>query len=473
MKLSIIVLGEKNKHLNNNKDIEIINIKKEINIKDIKKTKGDYITIINDQDIIDNNYTKKILEKINQNPDSIFINYNINYNYKNKIKEMKNENVLNQYIPKLGHYIFAYVFKKTKLIKLLESKNFDEEAKKIFKNRVSIPEITYHHTPKAITYTSNFPLKDTKLTKYYKNIIYIGSGCNGMFNGYITWIDNIGKCFSKDYDITILYDEIYITSLERFKKYFTCVKREDNTNYVCDRLLVTYSTVQYPKNIIYLDKNYLFIHGNMDDYSYTKKIEDDLYTKYIAVSKICAKKAEGYYAGKIDYIYNPFKISSEIMPHLRLTSAQRSSDEKKLDRVEKIASILDEENIPYTWNLFTDKNEGTNKGGLIFRQRTTNPYPYIKDSDYFLLLSDTEACPYVIIEALSLQTKVVVTPLEVHKELGVNENNSITIPFEYFEDKNKEKLRKKVLQMYQEKERTFNYTYKKEMYEKYNTLFKK
>ena len=161
------------------------------------------------------------------------------------------------------------------------------------------------------------------------------------------------------------------------------------------------------------------------------------------------------------------------MPHLKLVSAQRSSDEKKASRIEAIAGILDEENIPYTWNVFTDKNEGTNKGGLIFRERTINPYPYIKDSDYFVLLSDSEACPYVIIEALELKTKVVVTPLEAHKELGVNDENSITIPFDYFNEENKEKLREIVLKMYQEKDRSFNYNYSSDMYRGYASLLKK
>ena len=475
MKLTVIVLGD-NKIIKNKEEIEIIYSDNKKIMQDIKNSKGKYISIIKSTDIIEDNYIEKIIEKTNNNPDSIFINYDILYNYKNSIKNLTNETILKQNNIHLGEYIFAYAYKKDKLIKLLETSkdDFNEKAIELFQSKEAITEIIYHHNPKEKNIISNLPLVDKKNEEYYKNIIYIGSYCNGVFNGYITWIENLGKCFSKKYDITILYDEIYETSLKKFQKYFKCRKIKENTNYICDRLLVTYSTFYYPKNIIYLEENYLFIHGNMSDYSYTVKYEDDIYTKYIAVSKISAEKAIGYFnTKKIYYLYNPFILDEEVKPHLKLTSAQRASDEKKANRIEAIATILDEENIPYTWNVFTDKNEGTNKGGLIFRKRTTNPYPYIKDSDYFVLLSDSEACPYVIIEALELNTKVVVTPLEVHKELGINENNSITIPFEYFKKENKEKLRKTVLKMYKEKEKEFNYNYSKDMYKGYNFLFKK
>ncbi|MBR3362520.1 MAG: hypothetical protein IKG40_01185 [Bacilli bacterium] len=475
MKISIIVLGN-NKEIKNNKNVEILYSNNEKLLQDIKKAKSEYISIIKSTDEIADNYIDKILEKINNKPDCILINYDIKYDYKNIIKKHKNEVILKQNNIQLDDYIFSYVFKKDKLIKLLETKktNFNEKAIELFQNKEAIADIIYYHNPKEKSLISDFPLVDKKNEEYHKNIIYVGSYCNGVFNGYITWIDNLGKCFSEKYDITIIYDEIYKTSLKKFQKYFKCIKRQENTNYICDRLLVTYSTFYYPKNIIYLEENYLFIHGNMSDYNYTVKYEDDIYTKYIAVSKISAEKAIGYFeTKKIYYLYNPFKLEDNIMPHLKLVSAQRASDEKKASRIEAIASILDEEEIPYTWNVFTDNNEGTNKGGLIFRQRTTNPYPYIKDSDYFVLLSDSEACPYVIIEALELNTKVVVTPLEVHKELGANENNSITIPFEYFKKENKEKLKEIVLKMYINKDKKYNYKYSPDMFKGYNFLFKK
>ena len=40
-------------------------------------------------------------------------------------------------------------------------------------------------------------LVDKRKTKHYKNIIYIGDYASGTFNGYISWLNNIGKCFKE------------------------------------------------------------------------------------------------------------------------------------------------------------------------------------------------------------------------------------------------------------------------------------
>lgn len=467
MKLSIIILGN-NYNINKNNNYEIIYSNGENLINNIDKAKGKYVVFINEYDKIDDKYLDIILKKCENNFDYCYINYKISYNYLKDIKSLKNEIILKQNKPQFGSYIWNYIYSKDKLLYSIKNNSFNS-----FKVSDVIKEIIYYHTPSNESILHIFPLLDTKKATYHKNIIYIGEYCNTTFNGYVTWIENIGKCFGNKYEIIILYDKITDSSLNKFKKYFKCLKRNRFINYTCDRLFVTYSTFYYPNNLFPLEENYLFIHGNMDDYSYTVKNEDDIYSKYIGVSKECALKAKRYYnTNKIEYVYNPFKLTEKIKPHLKLVSAQRSTDVKKEDRIVKIASILDEENIPYTWNLFTDEKEGTNINGLIYRHRTTNPYPYIKDSDYFVLLSDSEACPYSIIEALSLNTKLVVTPLNVFKELGVNENNSIIIPFEYFEDNNKEKLRKIVKKIYLEKEKKFNYEYKKEYYNGYNILFK-
>ena len=468
MKLTVIILG-KSYDLKSNGKFEIIFSDGKDLLKDVKSSKGKYVVFINENDLISPNYIDLILNKTNDEFDSCYINYKVDYKYVNEIKSLKNEEILINNKPEFGMYIWNFIYKKEVLIKFIKEKyNFA-----LFKKNKVITDIIYTHNPNCKSILSLFPLRDVKKTVFYKNIIYVGQYCNTIFNGYVTWIDNIGKCFIDKFEIVVLYDEITDITLNRFEKNFKCIKRNPFINYTCDRLFVTYSTFYYPNNLYPLDENYLFIHGNMADYTYTQKCEDDLYTKYIAVSKVSANKAMGYYnSDKIDYVLNPFKLEDYVKPHLKLVSAQRSADVKKADRIIKIANILDEEDIPYTWNLFTDKNEGTNSSGLIYRHRTVNPYPYIKDSDYFVLLSDSEACPYSIIEALSLNTKVVVTPLEVFSELGVNESNSVIIPFEYFEDENKEKLRELVVKMYKDKDKKFEYIYYENNYKDYYKLFK-
>ncbi len=150
----------------------------------------------------------------------------------------------------------------------------------------------------------------------------------------------------------------------------------------------------------------------------------------------------------------------------------RTSDIKRPERIVALAKIFDELEIPYTWNVFTDKNENTNINGLIYRRRLLNPMPYVNDSDYFVLLSDSESFSYSVVEALSVNTKVIVTPLEVYDEIGVEDGkNGFVVPFEYFDEENKDKLVEFAKKIYANKDMKFKYTFNEKLYEGFNDIF--
>ena len=475
--LTLIILGKENNKKSEDKNIEMIYTDGSNLNQIIDKSKGKYLAFIKEEDKISENYLKKITDQCKKEFDCCFINYKVEYNYKNEPKIATEGYELSKYKPYYGDFLWAYIFKKEKLIKVLKYTNsfeFNDAVNKEFANTTLIKNVIYYHNPSSRRIIKDFPYSDVKRNDYSKNIIYIGTGCNGTFNGYISWLKNIGRCFDNKYKITFLYDEANSQTLKAFSKFFRCVKRNPGINYTCDRLLTTYSDYYYPKNIFALDENYLFIHGNMCDYPNTRVFTEDIYTKYIGVSKISAVKAKGYFpTDNIDYVLNPFKLDKTLAkPHMTLTSAFRYSDIKRPERVEKMAKLLSEMEIPYTWNLFTDKRENTNDTGLIFRNRVANPIPYVKDSDYFVLLSDSEAMPYCVLEALAVNTKVVLTPLEAYDELGINKKNATIIPFNYFDDGNEDKLKKVIRKMYKEKDKKVKYKIDKKLWQKYNDIFK-
>ena len=212
----------------------------------------------------------------------------------------------------------------------------------------------------------------------------------------------------------------------------------------------------------------------MSDYSGSRAYTDDIYDRYIAVSKIAQKSAKGFYPTKeIEYLYNPYTHDeTKIRPHLKLVSALRNAPEKGMDRIKKLAAILDAEGIPYTWQVFTNILE-PNQGGLIYRQGIPNVIEFIADADYLVQLSSSEALAYSFVEALSCGTKIVATPLPALKELDAEEGVSlITIPFDYFDDNNKGILRQKVLKLYRNKDIEFKYEYDKERFKDYTNIFK-
>lgn len=479
MKDLIIVFLGKEQKLKFNSNIEIV-YSNGYNLKElIENVNSKYITFIKEEDKIDTKYLEKVSKKIKEDFDCCFINYSIDYDYKDSMKILTNTRELKKIYPYIGEYLWSFIFNREKLVKVLhqeDNKEMNKFIEKEFEKRTAIGDIIYFHNPRGKKLVRNLVYTDIKRNEHYKNVIYFSHSCDGTFNGYISWVRNIGKCFGDKYDITFLYDSLNDKMIKSFNKYnIKCVARSYDTNYMCDRLLVSYSDYFYPKNIFALEQNCMFIHGNMSDYENSMHYKDDIYSRYIGVSKVTAKKAEGYFpTNHIEDIINPFKIDkNDVKPHLKLVSAQRSTPIKCPERIEQISKILDELNIPYTWNIFTDVKENTNVNGLVYRTRTSNPLPYIKDADYFVLLSDSEAMPYCILEALCLNTKLLVTPLETYKQLGIKNNeHGYIIPFDYFKPENKDKLTKVIKKAYKNKDMKFKYKFDKKLYQGYNTIFK-
>lgn len=475
---TLVILGSV---FNFEKEIPIDIIYYENSLKDtLKKVKTKYVVFVKSSDYLGDNYFKSVIKKTQGEFDCCFINYKCNYLNYDKKKIPSEYREIKGTKPTYGSYIWNFIFKTDKLLETIaykykDIKDFNEFVEKTFFITECINEIVYYHKPNSQrVMKEDIAYVDRKSYTHLKNVIYVGVGCSGTFNGYVSWVRNIGKIFGNKYEITLLYDEVGDKLHDEFVKTMECVKLDPKVNYLCERLLVTYSTYFYPRNIICLDKNYMFIHGNSSDYKNTKRYRDDVYSEYIAVSKVAAEKAVGYYPTEdIKYVYNPYIVDEErVRPHLRLVSAMRSSDIKRPERIKQLAEIFDELDIPYTWDFFTDKNENTNSNGLIYRRRVVNPLPYVNDCDYFVLLSDSEALPYCIVEALSLNTKVVVTPLEACEELGVKDGvNGIIIPFDYFEEKNKHKLVEIAKRIYAEKDKQYKYEYSPSRYEKYNEFF--
>ncbi len=463
-------------YLIGNKELEKIKIPSSVelirhsNNTNYENAQGKYISFIDSEDKIDKNYFKYILKEIKKNNfDICNINYRINYDYKRKEKIRTNTNGINNLIPTYTPYIWNYVFKKENLLKIKQGTIKEED----FNTKSYISEPIYFHNKDHLG-TKILSMTTRRRSIHFKNIIYIGEFCNGRFNGYITWLLQIGKSFP-NLDITILHTGLPKITKDRLSKYFKCVDYNPTINFTCEKLITTYSTYFYPNNIYSLEENIIFIHGIMNHYKHATVYTNDIYDRYIAVSKTSKDCAKGYFpTKKIEYIYNPYThIKEEIKPHLRLVSALRNTPHKGINRIKQVAKILDEENIPYTWSVFTDVLE-PNQGGLIFRSSVTNVIDYMQDADYVVQLSSAEALSYTLLESLCSQIKIITTELpSVHELNVIDGENGIVIPFDYFEESNKELLKEKILEAYNKKDLKFDYHYDKKRFEEYHDIFNK
>ena len=108
--------------------------------------------------------------------------------------------------------------------------------------------------------------------------------------------------------------------------------------------------------------------------------------------------------------------------------------------MKRAADILDKKGIPFIWQVFT--NNTFQHESILTRKPCLNVIDYIKDADFLVQLSDTEAFCFSVAEALTVGTPVIVTPCPVYEEIGVNKDNAIILPFN-FDDIDETELYKK------------------------------
>ena len=484
MILTVILIGSENediiKNIKKHKEVECLVLEDNNYKRIVDISRGKYVVFINSDDEISKDYLDIVLDKIKSNSfDICFINYKIDFSFDKRIKFETDYESLKNKIDSFG-YIFNFIYKKEKLVELFSrssSSKFNEEFGDIFKERDAITDFIYFHKNEGLRIINSFPLKNRKITDYYKNIVYISDCIRGNFNGLMSWVTNIGRCYGKRKDITILYKEAKEATIKRLQDLgLNTVIIDNKHNYVCDNLIVTSNNYYLSCCIYGLEKKVLIVHAALDDYKDRYlKYNGDFYNEYYAVSKYAYEKSKDYFdTDKMSYILNPYKLDkTKVKRALNLVSAQRTSDFiKRNDRIKKMARLLDSLDIPYTWNVFGDSEEGTNKSGLIYRHRISNVIDYEIEADYFVILSDSEACPYSVIEALSVNTKVIATSIPCMKELGVEDGkNGFLIPPEYFNLGNEDKLCEKLQEIYDKKDLKFKYNYDESNYKKYEDLF--
>lgn len=262
-----------------------------------------------------------------------------------------------------------------------------------------------------------------------KNIFYFRY--INQIGGIETFFYQLAMAY-KDWDITIYYSRGDKAQIARLSQYVRVVKYTGQ-NIVCDKAFFNFNT----DIIDHVEaKEYgLILHGDYKSMVEQRQLSRDKLplhpkiTKYYGVSQLVCDSFEELTGIKPQLIYNPFK-APEPKKILRLISCTRLTKEKGLARMEALAKALNTAGIPFIWTIFTDSEHNFKSPNICKLPPRIDIAGYIADSDYLVQLSDNEGYCYSIIEALSLGVPVITTPLPVLKELGVDESNSITLPFD-------------------------------------------
>lgn len=265
---------------------------------------------------------------------------------------------------------------------------------------------------------------DLKGQELYQNVFYFRY--INKIGGIETWFYQLAKKY-KNKDIVIYYNAGDKTQIDRLKKYVRVLRYNQDEKIKCKKMFFCFN-LDIINNVEAEEYN-VILHGDYKTMIDQGQLDikylpiNDKINNYYGVSKtVCDgfKKLTGI---KAKVLYNPIEIEKPKRV-LDLISATRLTSEKGKDRIIKLSKMLEEENIPYTWTIFTDDTNAIENENIIYKKPRLDIINYMANSDYLVQLSDNEGYCYSIVESLCVGTPVIVTNIPVVKEIGVKDHEN-------------------------------------------------
>lgn len=392
----------------------------------IDNAQGKYISFVDSDDMVSDDYVDKILSKINQTDfDYCYISWT----------DGKKNYVIDNEPPQFNKSVWNCVYHKETIGKHRFRENMQYAEDWDFNDRVrhgkreNITDILYYY---------NAGRQDSLTDKYSKGEIGIDAPIKAQVVMFLRFVSKIGgvetfvyefiKRFHKEHDIIFLYEEADPQQLRRLKKMCKC-KIYKGEKVECK----TYLNVNFSKNIadnvtanLYLD----MCHTDYEamGWQYTTHPKTDL---TICVSKVVENSLKKQYPKLKTQVINNLLEKPKPKRTLLLVSATRLSWEKGYWRMKEMAKALNQLKIPFIWLVFTNDRPDEDIDGFVFMKPRLNVIDYVAKADYLMQLSNTEAYGYSTKEAMALGVPIIVTDYPSIKEQGfVDGINGFTLDME-------------------------------------------
>lgn len=233
------------------------------------------------------------------------------------------------------------------------------------------------------------------------------------------------------YDIIVLYDAMDARQLSRLRKYVECRKVDPDVWIECETLIVNRIIDPMPHNVR-ADRTVQMVHTIKYGSLTVPQNKDQIVTVSQAVKDSFTEETKD-----AEVILNMMPDYPKKRRPLLIVSATRTdTNEKGAQRLTKFANLMNAQGVPFVWLCFTNAALPKDAPGNMARlQPTIDILPYIEMADILVQLSNCEAFCYSIVEAWSVGTFVVSTPIEVLPEIGGIEGvNMYTVPFDIPDD---------------------------------------
>lgn len=240
--------------------------------------------------------------------------------------------------------------------------------------------------------------------------------------GIESWLYYTCKRYN-DGQITFVYKTADSMQLERIKKVVDCVQYTGQ-DFHCDRLIYVAPIYIRPDEIYKgANERYLINHVCYGDAKNQEVFELPELDGIFAVSDFCAKSCKKRMLGDIVTLYNTVDLDKP-KKALKLISACRWSKDKGSEQMLAFAKELDKANIPFIWYIFTNEEPDVHHPNMLFMKPRYDLGIWLADADYGVQFTRIESYGLFPVECLKVGTPVILSDLEVFREIGINEKNA-------------------------------------------------
>lgn len=254
--------------------------------------------------------------------------------------------------------------------------------------------------------------------------------------GVETFTYNFCYLYKDYFDITVLYCSGKRKRINEMKKIVKLRKYDKRSHYDTDIYIrnsvwgvIPYNiTFKYAIEMRHADYKYLFDRKLLNSQYRSNNIKN-----IVGCSKHVSKMSNLLFKDHPKTLYNPILPRYKTKRVYHFVSFMRISKDKGLDRMNKLYTMLKEANISFEWNIFTNTNFKSLVDEIHFwkaRVGIENYIDYLVDADYSILLSDSEGCPYQVLESLSYKVPVIATDIPSIHELIKDKVNGYIVPLD-------------------------------------------
>ncbi len=314
---------------------------------------------------------------------------------------------------------------------ILEAIKKDDEENEVFllTNKCDLPELKRYCQilPSYVRIWTHFlkgePFTNVEIIQTpFKAEIILYINFLARLGGIETFIYQFAKMM-KNRDVALVCEKVPEEQERKLSQVVKVIAYQKDRTYLCDNLIMLRILDLKPKNIFYRNSVQM-CHACKTSpiWIIPKNCE------HIVTVSETSRESFGVNA---KVIHNPIEVTKEnalvLISATRIPAPDKGGNEWRMKR---LAEMLNEAHIPFIWFNFSDNALEDAPQGFVNVGARDDIQPYLRRADYLVQLSESEAWSYSVLEALSNNVPVIVTPFKSAYEMGIEEGrNGHIVPF--------------------------------------------